>query len=74
MMTEVRYSADLYFAPGGVRFSSISMVLVEAAEVSVRAVADYAREGETGVRLVRFVMFGADAEEAFSRAAEGFDE
>jgi len=44
--------------------------LGEAAEVSVNAVADYARGGETGVTLVRFVMFGSRAEEAFSQAAE----
>ncbi|MHC4249988.1 MAG: O-acetyl-ADP-ribose deacetylase [Planctomycetota bacterium] len=47
--------------------------LDEAAEVSVKAVADYAREGETSVRLVKFVMFDARAEEAFTRAAESFE-
>jgi len=45
--------------------------LDEAASVSVKAVADYARAGETGITLVRFVMFDARAEEAFSQAAEG---
>jgi O-acetyl-ADP-ribose deacetylase (regulator of RNase III) len=48
--------------------------LGEAAEVSVNAVADCAREGRTAVTLVRFVMFAAAAEAAFTDAAEGIAE
>ena len=45
--------------------------LDDAAEVSVKAVADYAREGRTAVTLVRFVMFSPAAHDAFARAADG---
>ncbi len=48
--------------------------LGQAAGVSVNAVADYARAGETTVTLVRFVMFDARAEAAFTEAAEGIGE
>jgi len=41
----------------------------EAALVALRAVADYAR-GRTGIRLVRFVLFGDRAFEAFRSAAD----
>lgn len=41
----------------------------EAARVALGTVAEYAR-GRTGVRLVRFVLFGESAFEAFARAAD----
>lgn len=44
--------------------------LDEAAKVALGAVADYAR-GKTGVELVRFVLFGERACNAFANAAEG---
>jgi O-acetyl-ADP-ribose deacetylase (regulator of RNase III) len=44
--------------------------LDDAAEVSVKAVADYARGGQTTITLVKFVMFDARAEAAFAQAAE----
>jgi len=43
--------------------------LDEAARVSLEAVAGYLR-GETGVELVRFVLFGERALDAFARAAD----
>ncbi len=41
----------------------------EAARVSLKAVADHAR-GDTGVKLVRFVLFGKQAFETFAAAAD----
>lgn len=46
--------------------------LGEAAEVSLGAVAGYAREVKTGVGIVRFVLFDPRAHEAFTRAADAF--
>jgi O-acetyl-ADP-ribose deacetylase (regulator of RNase III) len=40
----------------------------EAARVSLEAVADHAK-GKTGVKLVRFVLFGRRAFETFAAAA-----